>query len=156
MLLQGRFENGFTLIELLTVIVLLSVLAVAALTRLGNLNVFEEKAFFDDVTNALRYAQKMARSTGCNVQVSITSNSYQLQQGSSCTSSTYNRNVLDPADRTSAYQNTSPDVGISISPAATFVFNPQSTVTGLSGDTSFSVGSYSFTLYQNTGLVDVN
>lgn len=156
MCFQGRKENGFTLIELMTVIVLLSILSVAALSRLGGMGAFEEKAFFDEVTSALRYAQKLAQSTGCNVQVTITSSSYQLHQASSCTSATYNRNVLNPADRTSAYQNISPPDGITIAPDSIFVFTPQSTVMGLAGDTSFNVGSFSFTLYQNTGLVDVN
>ncbi len=156
MLLQDRTETGFTLIELVSVIVLLAILSVVALPRLGGMSVFEEKAYFDEVTNAFRYAQKLAQSTGCSVQVTTTSTSYQLQQGSSCTSSTYDRNVLDPADRTSAYQNTSPPDGITLSPNSVIVFTPQSTVTGLSGNTAYAVGIYSFTLYTNTGLVDVN
>ena len=156
MLLQDETETGFTLIELVTVIVLLAILSVVALPRLGGMNVFEEKAYFDEVTNAFRYAQKLAQSTGCNVQVTTTSTSYQLQQGASCTSSTFDRNVLNPADRTSAFQNTSPPDGITLSPNSVIVFTPQSTVTGLPGNTSFSAGIYSFTLYINTGLIDVN
>jgi len=149
-------KNGFTLVELVSVIVLLSILSVAALSSLGGMSVFEQKAFFDEVTNALRYAQKLALSTGCSVQVSLTASSYQLQQGDSCASTTYSRNVLDPVNRTSAYQNTTPPDGMSLSPAATFVFTPQSTVTGLSGDTVFTAGSYQFTVYENSGLIDVN
>ena len=156
MLLHDRIETGFTLIELVSVIVLLAILSVVALPRLGGMSVFEEKAFFDEVTNAFRYAQKLAQSTGCNVQVTTTSTSYQLLQGSTCTSSTYDRNVLNPADRTSAYQNISPPDGITLSPNSVIVFTPQSTVTGLVGDTSFNIGIYSFTLYTKTGLIDVN
>ena len=156
MLLHDRVETGFTLIELVSVIVLLAILSVVALPRLGGMSVFEEKAFFGEVTNAFRYAQKLAQSTGCNVQVTTTSTSYQLLQGSTCTSSTYDRNVLNPADRTSAYQNISPPDGITLSPNSVIVFTPQSTVTGLVGDTSFNIGIYSFTLYTKTGLIDVN
>lgn len=156
MLLQSLKVNGFTLIELVTVILLLSILSIAALSRFDGLTVFEEKAFFDEVTNALRYARKLAQSTGCSVQVSLTSTSYQLKQGSSCASSTYDRNVLNPADRTVAYQNSSPPQGITISPAAVFLFTAQSTVTGLLTDTSFSIGSNSFTVHKHTGLVSVN
>ena len=58
MLLQDRIETGFTLIELVAVILLLSILSVVALSRLGGMDVFEEKAYFDEVTNAFRYAQK--------------------------------------------------------------------------------------------------
>ena len=148
--------NGFTLVELIAVIVLLSILSVAALSRLGDFSVFEEKAFFDEVTNAFRYAQKLAQSTGCNVRVSTTSTSYQLQQGDTCAATTYGRNVLNPANRAVAYQNTSPPPGVTIAPSSIFFFTPQSTVTDLATDTSFSVGGYSFTVYKNTGLVSVN
>ena len=157
MLSHSLKVNGFTLVELVTVIVLMSILSVVALSRLGGMEVFEQKAFFDEVTNAFRYAQKLAHSTGCNVQVSTTSTSYRLRQGSSCSATTYNRDVLNPADRSTAYQNTSPPDGVTISPApSSFVFTPDSSVTGLSGDTAFSVGAYSFTVYINTGLVSVN
>ncbi len=159
MFFQDPKQKGFTLIELVAVIVLLSILSVVALSRLGNLGTFEGKAYFDEVTNALRYAQKLAQSTGCNVQVTLTSApaSYKLHQGASCSSTIYSRNVLNPVDRTSAYQNINPPDGVTIIPVVgPFVFTPHSTVTGLAGNTSFNIGSYSFTLYQNTGLIHVH
>jgi MSHA pilin protein MshC len=154
--MQGRFQKAFSLVELVTVVVLLAILAVAAFSRMSGFGSFEQKAFFDDVVSAMRYAQKLAISTGCSVQVAITSGSYALKQGDTCTSSSYTRNVLHPAKRTAAYQNSSPPDGVSISPAATLVFTPQQQVTGLAGNTTFSIGSYSFTVHEKSGLVDVN
>lgn len=156
MRLQGRFQKGFSLVELITVVVLLSIIAIAAFSRMSGFGAFEQKAFFDEVVTALRYAQKLAISTGCSVQVALTASSYALKQGDTCTSSSYTRNVLHPAQRTTAYQNASPPDGVSISPAATMVFTPQQQVGGLAGNTAFSVGSYRFTVYENSGLVDVN
>ena len=156
MILSIRSKFGFTLVELVTVIVLLSVLSVLALSRLGGVSGFERRAYFEEVVNALRYAQKLALSTGCNVRVDVTSSSYRLRQATTCTASTFDRNVVNPANRTVAYQNLSPPDGITISPAASMTFTPQSSVTGLSGDTVFSVGSLQFTVFQNTGLVDAN
>ena len=152
--LRGRSKNGFTLIELVAIIVLLSILSVAALSRLGGLGDFEKRGYFEDVVNALRYAQKLAVATGCNVQVTITASSYRLRQGDSCTSTTYNRNVLNPANRSVAYESLTPPDGLSISPAASFVFTPQYT-TDLGIDTTFSIGGYQFTVFKDTGLVDV-
>ena len=154
--MQGQRQKGFSLVELITVVVLLAIIAVAAFSRMSGFGSFEQKAFFDEITNALRYAQKLAISTGCSVQVVLTASSYALKQGDSCASTSYTRNVLHPAKRTVAYQNLSPPDGVTISPAATMVFTPQQQVTGLAGNTLFSIGSYRFTVYQNSGLVDVN
>ena len=156
MILSIRSKFGFTLVELVTVVVLLSVLSVLALSRLGGVSGFERRAYFEEVVNALRYAHKLALSTGCNVRVDVTSSSYRLRQGTTCTANTFDRNVLNPANRTTPYQNLSPPAGLTISPAASFTFTPQSSVTGLVSDTVFSIGSLQFTVFQNTGLVDVN
>ena len=60
--------SGFTLVELITVIVLVGILAVAALPRFFDQNVFESRGFFDESKSLLRYGQKVAvaqRRTVC-------------------------------------------------------------------------------------------
>jgi len=152
--MQVTNDKGFTLIELIAVIVLLSILGVVALSRLGNTDGFETRAFYDDVVNALRYAQKLAVSTGCEVQVSLSSTGYDLHQHQTdCISGAFTRDVLNPAKRTDAYQNSLAGAGISPAPRI-MVFTAQSTVTGLGGDQAFTMGGRQFTVYQNSGLVD--
>lgn len=153
MILQEINGRGFTLIEMIAVIVLLAILGVVAMSRLGGFGGFESKAFFDDTVNAIRYAQKLAISTGCNVQVQLTANSYNVHQGTTCTSGIYTLDVTNPANRSNPYVNRNPDV--TINPPAVFIFTPQSTVTGLAGDTVFTLDGRSFTVYQHTGLTDV-
>jgi MSHA pilin protein MshC len=158
--MQGAFTKGFTLIELIATLVLLSILGVVAFARLGNLDQFESQGFYRDTLTAVRYAQKLAVSTGCRVDVTLenvasgTQGRYSLHQGQlGCTDTTYTRDVLNPADRTLAYQGTAPS-GVTISPTASFRFTPQSTVEGLASDTTFSIGGSSFTVYLLSGLVD--
>lgn len=152
--LQGKNAQGFTLIELIAIVVLLAILGVVALSRLSGFGGIEPRAFFNDTVNALRYAQKLAVSTGCAVQVSLTTGGYQLRQGDSCTSGTYTRPVVNPVNRGIAYQANAPS-GVTISPAQTMVFTPQAGVTGLGGDIDFSIDGRQFRVYQQTGLVDV-
>lgn len=155
--MQEKLERGFTLIELIAVTILLSILGVVAMSRLDNTGGYESRAFFDDTVNALRYAQKLAISTGCDVRVTIVNTGptpgYALNQRvTNCTTGVFTRPVLDPADRTRQYQNSL--AGTSINQAANFEFTPRSTVTGLGGDQSFTIDGRQFTVYQNSGLVD--
>lgn len=154
MALQGKNAQGFTLIELIAIVVLLAILGVVALSRLSGFGGIESRAFFDDTVNALRYAQKLAVSTGCAVQVSLTAGGYQLLQGDSCTSGAYTRPVLNPVNRAVTYQAVTP-AGVSISPAQTIVFTPQAAVTGLGSDIDFTIDGRQFRVYRETGLVDV-
>lgn len=150
--MKGRLATGFTLIELIAVTLLISILGVVAFARLGSYDAIEEKAFYDDTVNAVRYAQKLAVSTGCEVQVTLSANGYALhQRQTDCNTGPYTRNVLNPANRSSAYQNSNPEV--TISPTATIIFDPEST-TNLADDDTFSVNGRQFKIYRHTGLVD--
>ncbi len=156
MQLQDRYDNGFTLIELISVVILLSILSVVALSRLDNMNNYKSRAFYNDTVNALRYAQKLAISTGCNVQVTLTVNSYALHQhNTDCITGAYNLPVLNPANRVQNYTaNVPPGSGITISPTAVFQFTPQSTVTGLAADTDFKIDDRKLTVFPLSGLID--
>lgn len=154
MVLQEKYNNGFTLIELIAVIVLLSILGVAAMSRLGNFSGVETRVFYDEVVNAVRYAQKLAVSTGCAVQVNLTATAYALhQRDTDCTSGPFIRNVINPFDRSKDYENE--NLQVNISPTATFEFSAQSTVTGLVADQEFTINGRKFTVFRHTGLVDV-
>ena len=156
MQLQGGYEKGFTLIELISVVILLSILSVVALSRMDNMSTYQSRAFYHDTVNALRYAQKLAISTGCNVQATLTATSYALHQHQTdCTTGAYTRPVLNPANRAQNYTSNVPaGSGLTINPAAIFQFTPESTVTGLAADTIFTIDSRQFTVYQASGLID--
>ncbi len=81
-MLKLKKSSGFTMIELVVIIVLLGILAAFALPRFFDLNSFQTRATYDEVAGAVRYAQKLAVATGCDVRFSISANSYALQRPS--------------------------------------------------------------------------
>jgi MSHA pilin protein MshC len=152
-------RSGFTLIELVMVIVLLSIVSAVALPKMFNFSVFQQRAFFDDMLNAVRYAQKLAIAMDCNVQVSVAGNQFSIllpgSSGtpnqalcSSTTSSDYNANVSRPGTGASSYTGTLSGLALS---NATLYFYPQ-------GNASASVtitvgGSHSIYVVGDTGFV---
>jgi len=149
-------QTGFTLVELVMVIVLLGTLSAVALPKFFEKNTFAERAFFDDTLNALRFAQKLAVATGCNVQVSISSNSYTLtRQGSSSSTScpggsTYSLAVPHPSSGASSYSGTESGVTLTSS-VSSFIFNALGSV---STDATLTVnGSRTISIIAETGFV---
>lgn len=144
--------------ELITVMVLMSILGVAAFGRLGSVSSFDSRAYYNDVIGALQYAQKLAVSTGCQVQVTLDSvnDRYELhQRQSGCTSGAFTRPVMDPAARGNPYQADAPD-GVSISPSLTFRFLPDYGVDGPTSNQPINVGGHVFTLIVATGAIDAS
>ena len=142
---------GFSLFELIIVIVLLSIMSVFAMGSLFDQDEFAARGFFDDTVNAVRFAQKLAISTGCAVRVTISASGYQLDQRASCPAGAFVP-VKNPAERNKDYTNLSS--GFSLSPTPSITFNARGIP--LSGsDVTIAVGgtSYSFTVDGQTGLV---
>lgn len=73
-----RRIRGFTLVELIIILVLVGILAVAALPRFWDRDVFNSRGFYDETLSALRYAQKTAIAQRRNVCAIFTANSLTL------------------------------------------------------------------------------
>ena len=63
-------NQGFSLVELITVFILVSIVSVSMLARL-NLSPFATAGFDQELRSAIRFAQKFAIMSGCDVQVNI-------------------------------------------------------------------------------------
>ncbi|MDF1584038.1 MAG: type II secretion system protein [Methyloprofundus sp.] len=127
----NKKPSGFTLIELIMVILMLGILSATALPKFFAKDVFAEHVFFSDTLNAIRYAQKLAVTTGCNVQVTISSNSYTLtRQGTptstTCSGSAYNLAIAHPSSGASTYSGSETNITLT-STVSPFYFYPLGT-----------------------------
>ncbi|MDE2088871.1 MAG: GspH/FimT family pseudopilin [Gammaproteobacteria bacterium] len=117
-------QQGFTLIELVAVLVIVAILALLAAPRFFAVSTFSERGFFDDALGAVRYAQKLAVASGCNVQVSLTATGYSLMQPSGCTSGAYTQPVPNPGTGEASYTGQAPS-GVTLSSTLSpIVFDP--------------------------------
>lgn len=151
---KNRF-SGFSLIELIVVVLLLGILSVFAMGRLFDQNQFAARGFFDDTVNAVKFAQKLAVSTGCEVRVTFAApptTGYRLEQRKGTCSGGFGP-VAHPANRSNDYENNA-IAGLNV-PSTTITFDAQGLV---ANDVTvvFDPGvPYRFRVYAETGLVDV-
>ncbi len=73
--------GGFSLVELVVILIVVATVSAVALGRLSNNGGFAARAFAQEVRAALRFAQKFAVTSGCDVQALVDggADSYALQ-----------------------------------------------------------------------------
>jgi MSHA pilin protein MshC len=144
-------KAGFTVVELVVVIVTLGILAAFALPRFIDIDSFRVRATYDEVAGALRYAQKLAVVSGCDVEVTTTANSYSVRQrsggippGGDCPTGAYSHIQGHPIE-----SPMSTDISLS---NATIIFDAMGRRTGTAAVTVG--GSETISIVAETGYVD--
>ena len=155
-------DDGFTLIELIVVITLIGVLAAVVGPRFASTDVYEQRTFYDDVLQAIRFAEAKANGSGCLTQIAFNSGGFAVQIDSDCDSSNgmSATAVTNPDGFSSGYtQRQAPPSGIAYS----YTVNPlvfdargralNSSLSVLATPAQITIGSRTITVEGSTGYV---
>jgi MSHA pilin protein MshC len=152
-------QTGFTLMELVAIVSLLAILSVVAFARL-NVAPFRDAGFDQELRSAIRFAQKFAMTSGCDVQVVINGTGYNLQLRGTAVAANppcpmgaaggFDTALRNPATG-SAYSG-APGSGVAIGGALTFFYDRQGSP-DFGGTQTVMVGTRTITIEAGTGFV---
>ena len=102
----GSKAKGFTIIELISVLVILGIITASAIPLMSSKSAYDERFFYDDLLQALRFSQRLSVASGCSVQITLSGTSFGLLQDSACNSASpsFNKTVYLPGSG-DVYQN---------------------------------------------------
>ena len=146
---------GFTLIELVTAIVIVGILSAATLPRMFDNNSFSERGYVDEIAATLRYSQKIAIASGCEVAVTLNADNYVASQraaaGNNCDPTGAWTTPLMRAEG-QAVAGTAP-ANIVMGPATTIVFEGDGSLSAAAP--AITVGKFTLGVNAASGVVTV-
>lgn len=151
-------QIGFTLVELVVVLVITGVLASVGLSRFTTTSSFHERGFTEASLTSIRYAQKLAITSGCHVRVQINAANLEVARWGACKPSNHSSatTLLRHPKNTGDFANPIPS-GLAVTNTDIYfdsIGKPYSTNTGsaLTNQTYITVGSRQIKIEPETGF----
>jgi len=148
-------RRGYTLVELVTTIVIVGILGAAGIPKLFDYQAISERGYVDEVASAIRYAQKIAIASRCEVSVTIGAGGYVANQRdtfNSCNSAVAPWAVAVRRSDGSTLSGTAP-AEVAMAPAATLIFDRNGHLAA--NPPLFTAGIFSLNIDKISGAVTV-
>ncbi|MCP5058604.1 MAG: prepilin-type N-terminal cleavage/methylation domain-containing protein [bacterium] len=153
---RSRREQGFNLTELVLALVILGLLAGVSAPRFFERRTFDERLAKDEMAAALRFGQKLALVTTCEIRVQVTASTWTLDHRANCNSGAFGQAVFHPGTGKPGYAGSMP-TGIALAGTVNPLhFDSQGRATdagGVVSDATFTIGARSIDVVGATGLV---
>jgi prepilin-type N-terminal cleavage/methylation domain-containing protein len=152
----NAFNRGFTLVEVVATLVILAILAAVAVPRMFDSQTLNQRGYIDEVASALRYAQRIAIASNCQVSVVIGAAGYAASQRdteANCNNSGAPWTTPVRHADGSTLSGTAPGE-ITMDPVATIVFDGKGIITS-GNPPAFAVGPFTLTIDVASGRVTV-
>lgn len=132
-------------------------MAAFAAPRFTNNQAFSDRGYFEEVTNALRLAQKLAVGTGCPVRFILNGSGYTAAQqapvGNRCDVNDTSWSSMVQLPDGQVLQGTAP-TGTITAPTITINFDGLG-ATNLAADQTISIGGLNLVVHAASGYIDV-
>ena len=120
-------SKGFTLVELIVTMVVVGIISAVAIPRFADQQGFQSRAFYEQVQEAIKFAQKVAVAQRKSVYVTTTATTLQACYVAAC-GGVGSYAVIDPTTKAALSLAAQDQRGVTfsavtISPATTFVFD---------------------------------
>ncbi|MEX2524888.1 MAG: GspH/FimT family pseudopilin [Gammaproteobacteria bacterium] len=161
MLKSRYFSTGFTLMELIVTLIVVGIISAYAASRFFDTTAFTSFGFFEESLSAVRYAQKLAIASGCDIRVTFSGGGYSLHRwvdapNDSCRFDSPGANLTDVTrPGGGVFSSQGPD-GVNVG-SAQFVYDPvgvpRTTGGGLiGGETTIVIGGRTLSVAPHTGF----
>ena len=151
--------KGFTLVEMIATLVIIALIAAVSGPLFFDLGIFRQRGFFEETLSAVRYAQKHAVATGCNVRVEVTAGGFTLYSDNNfdpvnpATCDSFTTIISDPSGNTGGFTRTAPD-GVTLAPPQDFNFTPNGSASFVPATITVGIGASQFRVHRETGFVE--